>query len=456
MADDHAPHALSCYGSRINRTPKLDILASGGMRFRNCFDTVSLCAPSRASLITGKYPHKNGFRRNEDLFDGTQQTFPKLLQQAGYETAIIGKWHLGTEPTGFDYFNVMPGHGRYWDCPLKEIGKEWEDGETGGDVHEGYLTDVLTNLSVDWMKSCSGDKPFCLMLHHKAPHSHYHYPKKYAELYKEDLPYPDTFLDDYESRGALCEGSCQWSKLENMVFWDLWGNEIGDRPPREDKMDFRRFAYQTVFKGYLRLVASLDDNVGRILDYLDSSGLSKNTIVIYTSDNGFFLGDHGLYNKMWMYEQSLGIPMIARFPSSIKAGTVSDEFVSLVDIAPTLLDYAGAEIPPDMQGHSIKPILEGLPTENKRDAHYYHYYSQLEVPSHFGLRTMDFKLICYYELADAVKWELFDLRNDRNEMKNVYDDPSYADAVLEMKKMLWEKQFELEDPVRDKADSIAG
>jgi arylsulfatase A-like enzyme len=422
MSDDHASHAISCYGSRINKTPNIDRLAGDGMRFNRMTVTNSLCAPSRASLLTGKFSHENGFLQNGYSFDGEQQTFPQLLQRAGCETAIIGKWHLKSEPTGFDYFNVIPGHGRFFDCPFKEKGKKWRDGVAGGEKIEGYLTDVITDLSIGWLEKRRSEKPFCLMVHHKAPHAPHDVDEKHSGLYDDvKLPEPPTLDDDWNTRlpAASATGSSKMADCDYPEYAEFV-REHSDRAVRTREM------YQIYMKGYLQLVASLDDNIGRLLDYIDSSGLRANTIVIYTSDNGFFLGDHGFFNKMWMYEQSLHIPLIVRYPKKIEPGSVSDEMVQNIDFAPTLLDYAGAGIPDDMQGRSFRSILKGSTPADWRDKVYYHYYEGYNIPEQYGVRTKNHKLICYPEFEGRQYRELFDLNEDPMELKNVHSDPAYA------------------------------
>ncbi|MEM6820457.1 MAG: sulfatase [Verrucomicrobiota bacterium] len=450
MADDHAPHALSCYGSRINRTPNLDRLAKEGMRFTHCFDTVSLCAPSRASLLTSKYCHKHGFIKNEGPpFDGAQQTVPKLMQQAGYRTGIVGKWHLGSQPTGFDYYDVIPGHGKFWDCPFKTTGDPWQNGDKGGQIQKGYLTDIITERSINWLNCQKNTHPFFLMVHHKAPHQPYHYPDRYRNLYSGDLPLPDTFWDTWDSRDALADTPGRWSKLENITDYDLQGDELGDCPipDRSDIRRFRQWAYQTLFKGYLRLVASLDDSVEHILKALEEKGILDNTLVIYTSDNGYFLGDHGLFNKMWMYEESLGLPLLARLPGRIQAGTICHEITSILDFAPTFLNLAGSDIPHGFQGRDLTPLLESGPVDDWRDMHYYHYYQQFDVPSHCGIRTKRHKLIEFYTQKDESRWELFDLEKDPHEVNNLAKDPKHLDLLETMQKRLRHAQVFYEDPV---------
>ena len=440
MADDHASHAISAYGSTLIKTPNIDRLATEGMRFTNCFNVNSLCAPSRAALITGKYSHHNGFMRNGDTFDGSQLTFPKLLQRSGYETALIGKWHLKSQPAGFDYYSVIPGQGEFFDPSFKDSGKPWEEPK----VVNGYLTDIITDKAAAWLEQRDSSKPFCMMVHHKAPHMPHLYPKKYETLYAdEDLPLPDNFDANYKERGTtLAESQARWSKLDHAHSYEF-SEEIPKGLKRGTK-EFKEWSYQCFFKGYLRLVASLDDNVGRLLEYLDKKGLGKNTLVVYTSDNGFFSGEFGLYNKMWMYEESLRLPLMVRHPDTIKPESVNDELVSILDFAPTFLDYAQAKAPKELQGHSFRSILEGKAPSDWRKAHYYHYYGQYDVPAHYGVRTLEHKLIHYYEKDN---WELFDMANDPQELRKIYNQPEQSKVVENMKTMLKDMRKKYEDAV---------
>ena len=428
MTDDHAAHALSCYGSKINTTPNLDRIAKDGMRFEKCFCTNSICAPSRAVILTGKYSHINGKYDNKKAnpFDGSQETFPKLLRSSGYQTAMIGKWHLLSEPTGFDYWNVLPGKGKYHNPVLIEMGKRKK--------HKGYVTDIITDLSIDWLKGRNGEKPFCLMYHHKAPHRNWQPDKKYAEAFKDKkFSYPETFDDDYSTRSLA-------SRQQKMTIEKHFLNPKDTKvsPPEGLKgQELKKWKYQRYMQDYLACVASVDENVGRLLDYLDESGFSKNTVVIYTSDQGFYLGDHGWYDKRFMYEESLRMPLLVRSPNMIKKGVVSDKIVLNLDFGPTMLDLAGANVPSDMQGESFKAILENRQPKKWRESMYYHYYEYPgphSVKRHYGVRTMRYKLIHFYYDIDA--WELFDLKKDPRELNNVYDDPGYSSVVKKMKKEL--------------------
>jgi len=447
MTDDHAAQALSCYGSRINKTPNMDRIAKEGMRFENCFCTNSICAPSRAVILTGKYSHINGKIDNKlPKFDGRQQTFSKLLQQAGYQTAMIGKWHLRSDPTGFDYWNVLPGQGDYYNPTLIEMGKKKK--------HDGYVTDIITDISLDWLKSRSGDKPFCLMCHHKAPHrSWYPGPNHLAMYDGQTIPEPETLFDDYSTRTAAAHEQ-EMTIEKHLNKHDLklvapkglnktqlaaWNKAY---KPKNEKFrranlsgkELVRWKYQRYIKDYLRCVASVDDNIGRMLDYLDASGLAENTIVVYTSDQGFYLGEHGWFDKRFMYRESLRSPLLVRYPKAIKAGSVSKEMVLNLDYAETFLDYAGVPVPGDMQGESFRPVLEGKTPRNWRKSMYYHYYEfpgAHQVKRHYGVRTKRYKLIHFYYDIDA--WELYDLEKDPTEVNNVYDNPAYAEIVVELK-----------------------
>jgi len=421
MTDDHASHALSCYGSKINTTPNLDRIAKEGMRFNHCFCTNSICAPSRAVILTGKYSHLNGVIDNGVRFDGSQLTFPKVLQKAGYETAMIGKWHLKSDPTGFDYWNVLPGQGAYHNPVMIEMGQRKK--------YTGYVSDIITDHCLKWLRERQGDRPFCLMYHHKAPHRRWEPAERYAKLYEDvDIPLPETFNDDYRTRAAAAVAA------EMTIERHLTRRDVkGDPPKNLTGQALKKWKYQRYIKDYLRCVASVDDNVGRLLDYLDAAGLAANTVVIYTSDQGFYLGDHSWFDKRFMYEESLRMPLLVRYPKEIKPGSVNDDIVLNLDFAPTFLDFAGAAKPAEMQGRSIRRLLQGNPPKEWRTSMYYHYYEYPGahmVKRHYGVRTRRYKLIHFYYDIDA--WELYDLRNDPNELNNVYGDPAYADTVKQL------------------------
>ncbi|MBP7747401.1 MAG: sulfatase [Phycisphaerae bacterium] len=423
MTDDHAAHALSCYGSRINQTPHMDRIAREGMRFANCFCTNGICAPSRATILTGKYSHRNGILDNRQEFDGGQTTFPKLLQQAGYETALIGKWHLKTDPTGFDYWDILPGQGIYHDPDF--ISPE------GRKKHSGYATDITTDKCVQWLAGRGRERPFALLCQHKAPHRPWEPDAKHARLYEGvDIPEPVTFNDDYATR---CDAARQQAMT---IERHLKEKDVKGAPPDGLTRAARKsWYYQRYIKDYLRCVASVDDNIGRLLDYLDKNDLTENTIVIYTSDQGFFLGDHGWYDKRFMYEEALRMPLLVRYPRAIKPGSVNEDLVLNIDFAPTFLDCAGVKPPAEMQGVSFQPLLSGQRPADWRTSMYYRYYEnghgEHQVLPHYGVRTRRHKLIHFLGGLDA--WELYDLEKDPHELHNVYAEPAYASTVQELK-----------------------
>ncbi len=422
MTDDHASHALSCYGSRINKTPNLDRIANEGMRFDNCFCTNSICAPSRAVILTGKYSHINGVIDNKVRFDGSQQIFPKLLQKAGYETAMIGKWHLKSSPTGFDYWCVLPGQGDYHNPSFIEMDAKRR--------YRGYVTDIITDKSIEWLKKRDGRKPFCLMYQHKAPHRNWQPDEKHAKMYEDiDIPLPETFDDDWSTRSDAAR------EQEMTIEHHLTPGDLKVPPPPGLKgQALKKWKYERYIKDYLRCIASVDDNVGRFLDYLDEAGLAENTVVVYTSDQGFYLGDHGWFDKRFMYEESLRMPFLIRYPKEIKPGSVNEDIVVNIDFAPTFLGFAGVNAPSDMQGESIRSILRGQTPSDWRKSMYYHYYEYPGwhmVKRHYGVRTERYKLMHFYYDIDA--WELYDLQKDPNELNNVYEDPAYADIITDLK-----------------------
>ena len=435
MTDDHAAHMLSAYGSKIASTPNLDRIADGGILFENAFVTNSLCAPSRAVLLSGKYSHKNGQLSNRDTFDGSQQTFPKLMQAAGYETAMIGKWHLKSEPTGFDYWKVLPGQGRYHDPEFIEMGRRV--------TIEGYVTDLITDSVLNWLENRRQDKPFLLLYHHKAPHGPWQPDEKHQAMFEgETIAEPPHFNDDFANRASAIADSESDLEPELAKRFSGWGNAP---PPELDAEGRKKWTYQRYVKDYMRVVASVDDDVGRLIDYLDESGLADNTVLIYTSDNGMFLGDHGLFDKRFMYEEPLRVPLLVRYPPLIKAGSRTKAMALNVDYAPTMLDLAGIEAPDDMQGHSLLPVLGGDIPANWRESIYYHYYehpSSHNVYPHYGVRTERYKLIHFYKPID--EWEMFDLEKDPLELKSIYDDPAQAEVRAELETELARLREELQ------------
>jgi arylsulfatase A-like enzyme len=450
MSDDHASHAMSCYGSRINETPNLDRISEGGVRFDNCFCTNSICTPSRATILTGTYNHINNVTTLASRMDNRLQTFPKLLRQSGYQTAIVGKWHLGQgpehEPTGFDFWRVLPGQGLYHNPIMID-----KDGDR---EHKGYVTDVITDMSLDWLKERDKNKPFCLLCHHKAPHRHWEPDEKHAHMYDDiDIPEPPTFNDDYSNRASAAEAATM------RIDRDMNQRDLKMPVPEGlTKEQEKSWKYQRYIKDYLRVVASIDDNVGRMLDYLDEEELTEDTLVIYTSDQGFFLGDHGWYDKRFMYEESLRMPFIVRYPREIEPGNICQDMILNADFAPLFLDLAEVDIPDDMQGRSFRQILQGNTPDDWRTSMYYRYWmhkAHHNVYAHYGIRNMDYKLIYYY--SDALgqpgavdetyepEWELFDLKKDPYEMNSVYKDPAYADIVKKLKDEMHQLQAEVGD-----------
>ena len=441
MSDDHASHAISAYGSRINATPNIDRIADAGMRFDACFCTNSICTPSRASVLTGTYNHTNGVTTLDTHMDNRLVTYPKLLQAGGYQTAIFGKWHLGHgpehDPTGFDDWAVLPDQGLYFDPDFF-----FPDGRR---VIDGYATDIITDLSLDWLDRRDEGRPFALMIHHKAPHRPWEPDEKHASMYEdENIAEPQTFWDDYSHRATA-------ASVAEMRMMDLRDEDLKQPVPggltHDEEVSWR---YQRYIKDYLRVVASIDDNVGRVLDWLDDRGLAEDTVVVYTSDQGFFLGDHGWFDKRFMYEESLSMPLLMRYPRMIAPGSVSEQMVLNVDLAPTFLELAELEIPDFMQGTSFTPLLAGSRPADWQQEMYYRYWMHQDrdhnVWAHYGVRTHAHKLICYYNdpldqpgaegPASTPEWELFDLVADPFEMRNVIDDPNQAETVRELRELL--------------------
>ncbi len=448
FSDDHADQAIGAYGKWLAEhapTPNIDRIAERGMLFRNCLVTNSICGPSRAVIQTGKYSHLNGFVRNGNRFDGSQQTMPKLLQQAGYQTAVVGKWHLESDPTGYDYWHILPGQGLYYNPPMIEMGQRVK--------HEGYTTEIITDIALDWLKNKRDqDRPFLLMCQHKAPHRNWEPGPKQLSLYDEvTLPEPATLFDDYAGRGTaahtqdmmiartMTERDLKLVGPNNLTPLQLerWNAayDAQNQSFREANLQgdaLVRWKYQRYIKDYLRCIAAVDEGVGQLLTYLEESGLAENTIVIYSSDQGFYLGEHGWFDTRWIYEESLHTPLVVRWPGVVKPGTENTDLVSNLDFAETFLDIAGVPIPDDMQGKSLVPILKGETPSDWRDSFYYHYYEfpgAHSVQRHYGLRTDRYTLAYFYEIDE---WELYDNQKDPDQLKSVYDDPAYAPVVTEL------------------------
>ncbi len=450
MSDDHASHAISAYGSRINQTPNIDRIAKEGIRFNNCFCTNSICTPSRATILTGTYNHVNNVTTLSSKLDGRLTTFPKLLQAEGYQTAIVGKWHLGhgghANPTGFDYWNILPGQGLYHDPEMIDMGEK--------KVYPGYVTDIITDLSLDWLKERDPEQPFMLMTHHKAPHRPWDPDEKLMHLYQNtDIPEPETFHDDYSNRASAAR------EAKMRVDRDMTDRDLKYPVPEGlTSAEEKQWKYQRYIKDYLRCVASIDNNVGRMLDYLDQEGLAENTIVVYTSDQGFFLGDHGWYDKRFMYEESLRMPFVMRYPREIEAGSINDDMILNLDFAQTFLDCTDVDQTDEMQGRSFRPLMNGKTIEDWRTSMYYRYWMHLahhHVYAHYGLRTHDHKLIYYYAdglgtpgSADDPKppeWELFDLKKDPHEIDSVYNNPDYSEIQAQLTSELYQLQSQFGD-----------
>jgi len=489
MADDHAAKAISAYKAGINGTPNIDRIAQEGMRFDHCYVTNSICTPSRAAILTGTYNHVNGVTTLNTPLNNRLPNVAKHLQTGGYETAIVGKWHLGEgkdhEPTGFDYWSVLPGQGEYFDPFMIEMGREVEV--------PGYVTDIVTDKSLNWLEKRNKNKPFFLMCHHKAPHREWEPHPKYRDIYKDNIKIPETFHDDYKNR-AKAAAEAKMRIKDDMTYADLGlvqpegGLEVGQRstatstrrkiPNPEDvtnlqlidketgeaftfetKDELSHFKYQRYLKRYLRTIASIDEGIGRLLDYLDEHQLSENTVVIYTSDQGFFLGEHGWFDKRFIYEQSLQMPFLIRYPEKIMPAQICSSICCNVDFAPTFLDLAGLRIPSYMQGRSLMPLLKGSEPENWPQIAYHRYWMHRDPDhnayAHYGIRTQSYKLIYWYNEGYDLpgtnqggqdrEWELFDCKEDPLELFNVFSDPNYQEVVTMMKTLLQRKMIEIGD-----------
>lgn len=478
MTDDHTAQMMSCYDTRYIETPNLDRIARDGVRFTQSFVANSLSGPSRACMITGKHSCANRFYDNSTcVFDASQQTFPKLLQAAGYQTALVGKWHLESLPTGFDHWEILPGQGDYYNPNIIM--------QSGDTVHrEGYVTNIITDDALDWLEhGRETDKPFCLLIHHKAIHRNWMSDTCNLALYEDrTFPLPDTYYDDYEGRPAaaaqemsiiedmdlvydlkmyypghesrlrgLYEAFIGRMNAEQRAAWDkIYDPIIADFKARKlTGRELAEWKFQRYMRDYMKTVKSLDDNVGRVLDYLDANGLSDNTLVVYTSDQGFYMGEHGWFDKRFMYEESMRTPLVMRLPKGFDRRGDITEMVQNIDYAPTFLELAGAEIPDDIHGRSMVPLLRGEKPADWRDALYYHYYeypAEHMVKRHYGVRTERYKLIHFYNDIDV--WELYDLKNDPAEMHNIYGREGTEEIVKELKQCLLELQEQYDDPVR--------
>ena len=429
MSDDHATQAMSAYGSYRNQTPHMDKLAAEGMRFDRCFAVNAICGPSRAAIISGQYGHVTGFLRNSMRFSTDRQTFPRMLQQNGYQTCLVGKWHLSQNdvenpPMGFDYWNVLPGQGAYVDPVMFEGGARKQ--------YEGYTPDLITDMALDFLKARDPNRPFLVMVHHKAPHSPWQFPARHeAMLDGKTVPEPDNLWDDHSghSRAVQEDTRNRLAGLQSTMERESWATGPLDTDGLDDKAAIEA-TYQKFVKDYLRTVQAVDDSVGRLVDYIDAEGLTDDTVVVYCSDQGFFLGEHGWHNKRMAYEESIRMPLVVRYPPEIEAGSVNSDIVLNIDFAETLLDYAGSPAAQGMQGRSVRPLLRGETPGDWRKSMFYRYYQGDGVPLHYGVRTERHKLLFY---TATKEWELFDLESDPSEMSSVYGNPAYAEVVNELK-----------------------
>lgn len=480
MTDDHTAQMMSCYDSTHVSTPNLDRIAADGVKFTQSYVANSLSGPSRACMITGKHSHKNGFTNNEHgVFDGTQQTMPKLLQKAGYQTALIGKWHLVSTPTGFDHYNILPGQGDYYN-PI------FIDMKGGKKVERGYVTNIITDKAIDWMEhKRDRSKPFALFIHHKACHRCWLPEMKYLREYEDKtFALPETFDDKYQGRVAAQQQEMNIGSEHDMdIVYDIKMDRPGLKTRLSDSYhamvqrldstdlnaynafynglaadyysrdlegrDLKAFKYQRFMRDYAKVLKSLDDNVGRTLDYLRDQGLLDNTLVVYTSDQGFYMGEHGWFDKRFMYEESFSTPLVMRLPKGLEAKGEISELVQNIDYAPTFLEIAGAPIPKDIQGESLLPLLQGKHPKNWRKSLYYHFYeypAEHSVKRHYGVRTADgWKLIHFYNDIDA--WELYNLNEDPNELNNLYGQPGTEKMTRRLMKELEKLQKQYDDNI---------
>jgi len=473
MSDDHAYQAISAYSDKLIQTPSIDRIATDGMLFTNASVTNSICAPSRAVILTGKHSHINGKIDNHFPFDTTNVTFPQILHEAGYQTAMFGKLHFGNSPKGFDEYMILPGQGVYYNPDFIT--------PRGTETIEGYVTDIITDLTINWLeKGRQPDKPFLLMYLHKAPHREWLPAERhYKEFISKTFQEPATLFDDYSGRGSAAHKAemnilthMNWagdSKIDPAILnelgipetanWDhrayennitkgmttqqkaSWDSVYGPMNeafrkayPSMSREDLMRWRYQRYMQDYLGCIASVDEGVGRVLDWLEDNGLRENTIVVYTSDQGFYLGEHGWFDKRFIYDESFKTPLLVSWPGKIPQGSKCDELVQNLDFAPTFLEAAGIQAPSDMQGKSLMPLLRGNTAGWNRDAVYYHYYeypSVHMVKRHYGVVTKDFKLVHFY--YDVDEWEMYDRKKDPMELNNVYNDPAYASILENLK-----------------------
>lgn len=455
LSDDHTSQAWGIYGGVLKdyvQAPNISRLADEGMVLNNAYCTNSICVPSRASILTGTYSNKNGVYTLNDALEPDTLNIAKVLQKNGYETAIIGKWHLKKEPTGFDYYNVLHDQGRYWD-PILRTAENFYKTPEEWDVHKGFSTDVIADLSVEWLEGRDSKKPFMLMTHFKATHEPFDFPERFKDLYNDvTIPEPVSLFDfSPETTGRSFVGQ----KLENLAErWEMaskdpdnWWCKYPELPfstKDMDRMSARKKTYQKLVKDFMRSGAAIDDNIGKILDYLEKSGLAENTVVIYTADQGYFLGEHGFFDKRLIYDESLRMPFVIRYPKEIPAGKRLDDIILNIDFAALFADYAGIEIPKSMQGKSFRKNLIGETPNDWRTTAYYRYWQHYpERPGHFGIRNASYKLAFFFgqpldmtgtsEETSTPAWEFYDMVKDPNENYNAYNDPAYKEIISEMK-----------------------
>ncbi|MDB3913477.1 sulfatase [Flavobacteriaceae bacterium] len=457
MADDLTTQAISAYGGiykDIAPTPNIDKVAKEGMLFQDVLVTNSICGPSRAAILTGNYSNLNGYYKNESggKFDDSKWTFPQEFQKSGYKTALFGKWHLGTEPVGFDtfkYHNASGQQGNYWNPLYNDNGKNVKE--------KGYATNLSTDFALNWLDTKEKSKePFLMVLQYKAPHRPWHPDTKYEKLWDDiEMPYPSTFNDTYKGREKTAgdtEMTMEYFSRRDMklerpknlkrkerIQWDFYGAKAGEivQPKGMTNEEGKKWRYQNYIKDYLACVKSVDDNIGRVLTYLKENNLEENTVIVVTSDQGFYLGDHGFFDKRFIYEESLRMPFMVKYPERIKAGSVNEDIITNIDFAPTLLELAGITTTQKMQGTSFVPVLEGNTPKDWQDAMYYHYYEfpfWHHVQPHYGIRTQKYTLAHFYYNIDV--WELYDLEKDPNQMNNIYSDPNYTSTITELKAKL--------------------
>lgn len=467
LSDDHTSQAWGVYGGVLKdyvHTPNISRLAEEGCVLDNCFCTNSICTPSRASILTGQYSHRNGVYTLSDALSPDSMNIAKVFQQNGYQTAIIGKWHLKKKPAGFDYFNVLWDQGRYWD-PILMSEENFAEESGHGTEYKGFSTDVITGLTIDWLKERNTEKPFLAFCHFKATHEPFDFPDRFKDLYKDvEIPEPESLFDfGPQTTGRTFPGQT----LDNMAQrWmtatkdpDKWWCKYPELPFSTEGLDSisaRKKSYQKLVKDFMRSGAAIDDNIGRLLDYLEESGLAENTIVIYTADQGYFLGEHGFFDKRLIYEESLRMPFVIRYPKEIKGGSRLKDFVLNIDFSALLADYAGIDKPGFIQGESFRKNLQGETPANWRKSTYYRYWLHEKIrPAHLGIRNERYKLAFFYgqpldmtgvnKESTVPAWEFYDLQNDPKENHNAYNDPQYADIIKEMKAELIRLRSEVGD-----------